>query len=84
MELIKLGLYIVTYFLAGVLIARITLGVQTQLKEQNNDDPIDTDTKLGIAGLITPLWPLFLVILLGYFCLALIMNIFSRLVRPFI
>lgn len=83
MEFLKLGLEIATYLLVGILVAKITLGVQSQIREQNNDEPIDDETKLGIAGLVTPLWPLFLGVLIVYLCLALLMSLFSRLIKPF-
>lgn len=84
MEFLKLGLQIVTYLVIGILIAKITLGVQSQIREQNHDEPIDDETRLGIAGLVAPLWPLFLGVLLVYLCLALLMSLFSRLMRPFV
>lgn len=84
MEWFKVGLEVLTYFVIGIVISKITLGVQSQLREQNNDEPLDDDTKLGIAGLIGPLWPVFIVVLCVYLVLALVMNVFSRLMKPFI
>lgn len=84
MDWLTVGLQVVTYFVIGVLIAKITLAVQNQLKEQNGEEPLDDDTRLGIAGLVGPLWPIFLVILLLYVCLAAIMAVFSKLMKPFI
>lgn len=84
MDFLKLGLEIVTYFVIGVLVAKITLAVQGELREQNGDEALDDDTRLGIAGLVAPLWPVFLGVLVLYLALALVMNLFSRLMRPFI
>lgn len=84
MEWLRVGLQVVTYFVIGILIAKITLGVQGQLREQNGEEALDDDTRLGIAGLVGPLWPVFLAVLVLYLLLALIMNLFSRLMRPFI
>lgn len=84
MEFLRLGLTIITYLVIGILVAKITLSVQGELRKQNNDEPVDEDTKLGIAGLVAPLWPLFLGVLIVYLCLALVMNIFSRLMKPFV
>lgn len=84
MELLKVGLQIVTYFVVGILIAKITLAVQNQLKNQNNEEMLEEDMRSGIAGLVVPLWPIFIGLLLIYLVLALLMNIFSRLVKPFV
>lgn len=84
MNFLTLGLQVVTYFVLGILISKITLGVQGQLREQNGEEAIDDETRLGIAGLITPLWPILILVLALYLCLALIMNVFSRLMRPFV
>lgn len=84
MEFLKVGLQVITYFVLGGLISKITLGVQEQLREQNNEEPLDDSTRSGIAGLVTPFWPVFLGILLLYVVLALVMNVFSRLMKPFV
>lgn len=84
MDFFRLGLEIVTYFVIGIIITKITLGVQSQLKEQNGEEALDDETRLGIAGLVVPLWPVFLGLLLIYLVLAVVMNLFSRLMKPFI
>lgn len=84
MDWLRLGLSVVMYLAVGVIISKITLGVQSQLRSQNNEEALDDDTRLGIAGLVTPLWPLFLGVLMLYLVLALVMNLFSRLIKPFI
>lgn len=84
MEFLRLGLEVVSYLVIGVLVSKITLGVQSQLREQNGEEPLDEETKLGIAGLIGPLWPLFIAILALYLILALIMNVFSRFMKYFV
>lgn len=84
MDWFRLGLSVVTYLIVGVIIAKVTLGVQSQLRTQNNEEPLDEETRLGIAGLVGPLWPLFLGVLVLYLCLALVMNVFSRLMKPFV
>lgn len=84
MDFFKLGLEVSTYFVVAVLVAKITLAVQNQLRKQNGDELLDEETSLGIAGLVGPLWPIFLLLVIIYFCLALIMNVFSRLMKPFI
>lgn len=84
MEFFKLGLQIITYFIIGIVIAKVTLAVQSELREQNGDEALDDDTRLGIAGLVAPLWPVFLGVLIFYLILALVMNLFSRLMKPFI
>ena len=84
MEFLKVGLQIVTYLVVGLLISKITLAVQNQLREQNGEETLDDDTRLGIAGLVTPFWPVFIGVLALYLVLALVMNAFSRLLRPFV
>lgn len=84
MELLKLGLQVVTYFVIGIVVSKITLGVQSQIRDRNGEEQLDEDTKLGIAGLIMPLWPVLFAVLVVYICLALIMNVFSRLMKPFV
>lgn len=84
MDWLTLGLQIITYFIVGIIAAKITLAVQEQIKTQNNEEPFDNETRLGIAGLVVPFWPVFLGLLCLYLVLALVMNIFSRLLRPLI
>lgn len=84
MDFLLVGLQAITYFVVGVLIAKITLAVQAQLRTQRDDEPLSDDMRLGVASLIVPFWVIFVALFIVYLVLSFVVGLFSKIIKPLI